>query len=304
MRYSELACSFETKSLTDDVAMFTGIASTADADAHNDVIEPGAFDPIAKNSHGDPDVLMLRDHDRSHVIGGWKSIVQQGRQVRVEGELVLQVEKARETYALLKKGYLSGLSVGFSADRDNVRFDNYTSKRFIKKATLKECSIVARPANARARVTNVKSEEFADLLCECGLDEHDADILVHEGLDALIESKKDPQKPWGDVNYADPGYQDDKVKRYPIHTERNIRAAWSYINMPRNQRAYSGDQLKRIKARIVAAWRDKIDKDGPPGANDKQDDLIPQFLDLPIEDLRIANEVRGLLTQLKGRCHV
>lgn len=79
----------------------------------------------------------------------------------------------------------------------------------------------------------------------------------------------DGKQPYGDVEYADPGYQSDGKKRYPIDTEDHIRAAWNYINKPKNQEPYTDEQVKRIKARIVAAWKDKIDADGPPAADDK-----------------------------------
>lgn len=61
-----------------------------------------------------------------------------------------------------------------------------------------------------------------------------------------------PKAPYGDVPYADPGYQPDKQKRYPIDCE-HVQAAWSYINQSSNQRPYTADQLAQIKARIVAA---------------------------------------------------
>lgn len=55
------------------------------------------------------------------------------------------------------------------------------------------------------------------------------------------------------TKYADPGYQDDGVKRYPLDTEAHIRAAWSYINMPRNAAKYDTEDLDRVKARIKRA---------------------------------------------------
>jgi hypothetical protein len=70
------------------------------------------------------------------------------------------------------------------------------------------------------------------------------------------------------ADYADPGYQSDGKRRYPIENERHIRAAWSYINEPKNATPYTGDQLKRIKDKIVAAWKEKIDRAGPPSAED------------------------------------
>ena len=68
------------------------------------------------------------------------------------------------------------------------------------------------------------------------------------------------------VVYADPGYQPDGKKRYPIDSERHIRAAWDYINKPGNASKYNSDQLRGIKAAIIAAWKARIDKDGPPSA--------------------------------------
>src|SRR6266576_129359 len=63
----------------------------------------------------------------------------------------------------------------------------------------------------------------------------------------------DSKKPYGDVTYADPGYQKDGKKRYPIDTEAHVRAAWSYINKADNASAYSSEQVASIKGRIRSA---------------------------------------------------
>jgi len=78
-----------------------------------------------------------------------------------------------------------------------------------------------------------------------------ADVAAREqgGVTAAMAG---PAEPYGDVKYADPGYRDSK-KRYPIDTPDHIRAAWAYINMPKNQSGYSPEQIKAIKAKIVAA---------------------------------------------------
>jgi len=101
------------------------------------------------------------------------------------------------------------------------------------------------------------------------IDEALAAIEAGTAALAVLEKADKPSGEYGDVKYADPGYQDDKKPRYPIDNERHIRAAWSYINMPKNHKQYSSDQIARIKAKIVAAWKDKIDSDGPPAAADK-----------------------------------
>jgi hypothetical protein len=64
---------------------------------------------------------------------------------------------------------------------------------------------------------------------------------------------QDPQKPYGDVTYADPGYQKDGKKRYPLDTKSHIQSAWSYINQRENAAKYTSDQLSKIKGRIKSA---------------------------------------------------
>src|SRR6516164_6308437 len=92
----------------------------------------------------------------------------------------------------------------------------------------------------------------------------------------------DGSEPYGDVKYADPGYQSDGKKRYPIDTERHIRAAWNYISKPKNAGKYSNEHLSAIKSRIVAAWKDVIDSDGPPSASEKASraDITKSLLDI------------------------
>src|SRR5260370_37190827 len=60
------------------------------------------------------------------------------------------------------------------------------------------------------------------------------------------------KKPYGDVTYADP-----KNGKYPIDTEEHARAAWSYINMPKNAAVYplNGVTLSEVKDRIRAAGK-------------------------------------------------
>jgi phage head maturation protease len=85
------------------------------------------------------------------------------------------------------------------------------------------------------------------------------------GMTAYDLEGADGKKDEGEA-FADPGYQPDGKQRYPVTDEREIRAAWSFINRLRNQKPYSKEQVDSIKARIVAAWKAKIDAKGPPAA--------------------------------------
>ncbi len=76
----------------------------------------------------------------------------------------------------------------------------------------------------------------------------------------------DGSLPYGAVKYADPGYQADGKKRYPIDTEAHIRAAWNYIHKKKNAAKYSPEHLAAVRAKIVKAWKKRIDAKGPPGA--------------------------------------
>jgi hypothetical protein len=81
--------------------------------------------------------------------------------------------------------------------------------------------------------------------------------LLANGLCAtcpgVAEAAKDPAKPYGDVVYADNGYQKDGKKRYPLDSPAHVRSAWSYINQAKNAALYTDGQLKRVKGRIKAA---------------------------------------------------
>lgn len=103
-----------------------------------------------------------------------------------------------------------------------------------------------------------------------------ADAPVVEGqpvekaarADVSTADKERAVKEYGNVTYAD-----ETNKKYPIDTEEHIRAAWSYINMPKNQAMYA-DKGAAIKAKIVAAWKKVIDPKGPPEA--QKADAEPQ----------------------------
>lgn len=54
-------------------------------------------------------------------------------------------------------------------------------------------------------------------------------------------------------NYADPGYQSDRKKRYALDSEGQVRAAWNYINQKDNAAKYSPGDLAKVKAAIKRA---------------------------------------------------
>ena len=98
-------------------------------------------------------------------------------------------------------------------------------------------------------------------------------------------------KPYGDVKYADP-----KNGKYPIDTEEHIRAAWSYINMPKNAAKYplNGVTLSEVKDRIRAAMKklgaDVSDSDSGSNGSASRSELMRDY---PLEDLHIVRASDG-----------
>jgi hypothetical protein len=75
------------------------------------------------------------------------------------------------------------------------------------------------------------------------------ELVMNE--DGLMVEKADAETE--DSDYADPGYQSDKKKRYPCDTKEHAKAAWSYINKESNASKYGADDLAKVKAKIKAA---------------------------------------------------
>jgi phage I-like protein len=81
-----------------------------------------------------------------------------------------------------------------------------------------------------------------------------------------IEKRTDVSPKEGKTKYGDVDFADSKNHKYPIDTPDHIRAAWNYINKAKNRAKYSPADAKAIENKIIAAWKKKIDKDGPPSA--------------------------------------
>jgi hypothetical protein len=103
----------------------------------------------------------------------------------------------------------------------------------------------------------VKASELCDsiVVALSGLDAAGGDWVEATSFDPLTAalSGKTADKPYGDVTYADPGY--NGKKRYPIDTEAHVRAALSYIAQKSNAAKYTADQLRAIKSKIRGAAR-------------------------------------------------
>lgn len=101
---------------------------------------------------------LLWQHDTTEPIGSI-TLREDSYGLRGHGKLVLDVQRAREAYALLKARAISGMSIGYTTITSRTLKDG---SREIQKCILYECSIVSIGANDKALVDTVKAD--ADLL--------------------------------------------------------------------------------------------------------------------------------------------
>ncbi len=110
---------------------------------------------------------------------------------------------------------------------------------------------------------------------------------------AKVAKREDINPERGKTEYGNVKFADEKNKKYPIDTEEHIRAAWNYINKEDNAGKYSAEDLATIKAHIVAAWKKKIDKEGPPSAEKSLDLSYIKALGIVIPSDKLAVKFTG-----------
>ncbi len=165
--------------------IITGYASVfGGVDSYGDTVAQGAFSDSLKRNKP----LMLWQHQTESPVGHWDNLQEDTRGLHVSGQLNLQTNLGRETYAHLQAGDLNGLSIGYNlAKGDAVRQGEVL---LIKRVDLAEISIVSLPADSNARITSVKSQllkpatmrEFEKSLQEIGFSRREASSIAARGF--------------------------------------------------------------------------------------------------------------------------
>ena len=148
----------DTKALQES-GEFVGYASTFNnVDSGNDVVMPGAFTKTLKRRPA-TQVKLLLQHDTSEPVGVIQSLEEDPKGLKVNGRLILQTTKGRETYELMKAGALDKFSIGYKTLKD--RFDRIKGVRFLEELDLFEISIVTFAMNMSATLSNIKGNDPA-----------------------------------------------------------------------------------------------------------------------------------------------
>lgn len=132
---------------------FSGYAAaTGNVDLGNDIILKGAFTDFLKNNDASR-VRVLWQHDWDKPIGKTLSMYEDDKGLAVDGELLLDIQKAQEARTLVKNNAIDGLSIGYMID--DFSYEN--NVRIIKKLSVFEFSFVTFAMNPLAIVNDMKS---------------------------------------------------------------------------------------------------------------------------------------------------
>jgi len=173
----------ELKSMAVDGA-FAGYASVfGNMDSQKDIVLKGAFKSSIAAKSG---IKLLWQHQPDEPIGVINKMAEDEYGLYMEGQLLLDVQKAREAYSLLKSGAINGLSIGYMPTDYSTDYES--GVRFLKQVELWEVSLVTFPANPQAVVSSLKSapatiREFEDFLRDAGYSRKEAKAIALRGFE-------------------------------------------------------------------------------------------------------------------------
>lgn len=187
----------ETKTFSGYGAVFKNV------DAYGDVIEPGAFSawlsdvkagrqewPAMLSQHGGWAVTA----DDLTPVGIFTELSEDGTGLKFEGQLADTV-RANDLHKLMKmtpRPAINGMSIGYIPKEWENRTKPEEPRRRLKKIDVVEISLVTFPANARARVSNVKAGGLTErdferwLMQDAGLSRSEARVVINRGFKSLI----------------------------------------------------------------------------------------------------------------------
>lgn len=229
--------------VNDEQRMVYGYASTTSLDSQNERISKSALEKAL------PDYMRfanIREMHQNSAVGTAEEATIDDKGLYLCAHVVDD-----NAWKKVKAGVYKGFSIGGkSLSKVN---DEITSLR------LSEISLVDRPANPECVIDLYKSE-----------DSNNGSENMEEQIEK-VAARSDVNPKEGNEKYGNVEFADAKNKKYPIDTAAHIRAAWNYINKENNASKYSAADVAAIKKKIVAAWKAKIDKNGPPSASQKAD---------------------------------
>lgn len=140
-----------SKNFCEQSGEFVGYASVfGNRDSHGDIVQKGAFLGSIASCKTKP---LLWQHNPDTPIGVINRISEDEYGLLISGKFLLDVEKAREAYALVKNNAISGLSIGYTP----IVSSKIPGGRLLKEINLMEVSLVTFASNSLAKITEIKN---------------------------------------------------------------------------------------------------------------------------------------------------
>lgn len=201
-----------------------------------------------------PDVVLLENHTGGPLArtkSGTLALATDSTGLISAFDLDLRDPQAKSVFIKLDRGDYDEMSFAFRVKQNTWSEDEtirHLDEVSLHKGDVSIVNFGANPFTSVGLRSAVKmlardefsSEELAELRAMAD--------QVELAMARLKDAARNDEKPYGDVDYADP-----KNGKYPIDTKEHVKAAWSFINMPKNQQGYSADELAEIKDRIKGA---------------------------------------------------
>jgi HK97 family phage prohead protease len=173
------------KALDDSSGTFEGYGAVfGNIDSYGDVITRGAFQNYL-SMNKPSNVKLLWQHNTEEPIGVYDDIQEDENGLYVKGRLLIDdVDRAKECYALLKAGAISGLSIGYTVNQNGSKM-GIDGNRYLSDLKLWEISVVTFPANPEANIESVKNmtiKDFERFLRDAGFSKSEALQIASHGF--------------------------------------------------------------------------------------------------------------------------
>lgn len=244
----DLRLAFPITKIDEEKRMVYATMTTEDLDSQGDITD---YDAACKALESWPGNVR-EQHDPKKAVGSALEIMKDDKARKIDVGIYVS-KGAPDTWEKVLDKTLRGASIGVPvgkfrreattakvAKTDGQTEEVKCNRLFVE--TYSELSLVDNPANPAAQIYLVKSQD-GGLVATDQLGQA-AEKSEESAVEKLTEGASD---------YADPGWQEDKKKRYPLNTEERVVAAARYFGRPRNRKKYSADQQKKIDAKIEAA---------------------------------------------------
>ena len=178
-----------------EAGLFRGYASKFNGiDSYGDTILPGAYQKVL----GRMPPIFLNHNTMDLPIGRYTSMKENAQGLYVEGQLTLSIQKARDVYEAKKAGTIDGLSVGILLSKQDYEWNESGGRNIKSVSGLREISVCTFPADDRARIGLVKSEdiqkvvsirELEESLRDAGLSKAQAQAFIAKAKELIISEK-------------------------------------------------------------------------------------------------------------------